>query len=67
VIKRNNKTGEREPVLTCKTYKTNSYAQRVTVFDDNGGIVGVFRYEPDNPLPCGAHVWFETQNKIECK
>ena len=29
VIKRNAKTGERNPVITCKTYKSNDYAHVV--------------------------------------
>ena len=29
VIKRNAKTGEREPVITCKTYKENKYGHEV--------------------------------------
>ena len=31
VIKKNDKTGEREPVLTCKTYKDNTYAHEVVI------------------------------------
>ena len=31
VIKRNAKTGEREPVITCKTYKSNDYGHEVFI------------------------------------
>ena len=31
VIKSNSKTGEREPVITVKTYKDNNYAHEVYV------------------------------------
>jgi len=54
VIKRNRKTGEREPVLTCKTYKTNDYAHEILI---SGPCKVVYR--PDKPLSCGAHVWIE--------
>jgi len=27
--------------------------------DANGNIIGSIRYQPDNPLACGAHVWIE--------
>ena len=60
VIRRNSKTGEREPVLTVKTYKDNQYGHAVRI---DGPCV--IRYEPDNPLSCGARVWIETESKVE--
>mgnify|MGYP003148524230 FL=1 len=56
VIKRNAKTGEREPVITAKTYRDNKYGSEVYV-DGPCKIV----YSPDNPLSCGAKVWIETK------
>tara|TARA_R100000093_G_scaffold34769_1_gene18400 strand:- start:893 stop:1111 length:219 start_codon:yes stop_codon:yes gene_type:complete len=61
VIRSNSKTGEREPVITVKTYKDNNYAHEVYV-DGPCKIV----YSPDKPLSCGAKVWIETQAEIEC-
>ena len=55
VIKNNAKTGERKPVITVKTYKSNDYAHEVFV-DGPCKIV----YSPDKPLSCGAKVWIET-------
>ena len=55
VIKSNSKTGEREPVLTVKTYKENKYAHQVRI-DGPSTVV----YSPDKPLSCGAKVWIET-------
>ncbi len=60
IIRRNNKTGEREPVLTVKTYKDNQYGHSVRI---NGPCI--LRYEPDHPLSCGARVWIETESKVE--
>jgi hypothetical protein len=57
VIRRNVKTGEREPVITCKTYKENKYGHQVIIKDDDGS--------PDKPLSCGARLWLETENDIE--
>ena len=55
VIKRNQKTGEREPVFTIKqggkTHKANS-----VTFPDGCELV----YRPDKPLSCGARAWIET-------
>ena len=45
VIKRNAKTGEREPVITCKTYKENKYGHEVEI-KGNCKII----YSPDKPL-----------------
>jgi hypothetical protein len=59
-IKRNAKTGEREPVLTCKTYKSNDYAHEVMV-DGPCRII----YRPDKPLSCGARVWIETESEVK--
>ena len=59
VIRSNNKTGERKPVLTVKTYKSNTYAHTVEI-DGPSRIV----YSPDKPLSCGAKVWIETHSKV---
>ena len=60
-IRSNAKTGEREPVLTVKTYKSNTYCKTVNI---NGPCKVV--YSPDNPLPCGAKVWIETEEGVVC-
>ncbi len=53
-IRRNHKTGDRDPVITVKTYKSNEYARDVLI---NGPSKVVYR--PDKPLSCGAKVWIE--------
>lgn len=60
VIKRNRKTGRRDPVLTVKTYKTNNYAHEVVI---NGPCRVIYR--PDKPLSCGATVWIETESDVQ--
>lgn len=59
VIKRNRKTGERNPPLTVKTYKSNQYAYEVEI---KGPCKIV--YGPDKPLSCGAHVWLTTESEV---
>lgn len=59
VIRRNSKTGQREPVLTCKTSKRNDYAHEVVIKGDSKVI-----YSPDKPLSCGAKVWIETEGEV---
>lgn len=59
IIKSNAKTGANEPVLTVKTYKTNTYAREVAI-DGPSRVV----YSPDKPLSCGAKVWIETEGAV---
>jgi hypothetical protein len=59
-IKSNAKTGAREPVITVKTYKSNTYGHEVTI-DGPCKVV----YSPDKPLPCGARVWIETDSDVK--
>ena len=59
VIKDNSKTGKRNPVLTVKTYKSNTYAHDVEIIG-NSRVV----YRPDKPLSCGAKVWIETDGEV---
>ena len=56
---RANTKGENRKVLTVKTYKSNTYCNRVKFTE--GEIV----YSPDKPLSCGAKVWIETQQPVE--
>lgn len=60
VIKSNRKNGVDEPVLTVKTYKSNTYAREVNIKGESKIV-----YAPDNPLSCGAHVWIETQAEVD--
>ena len=60
VIRSNAKRGEREPVITVKTYKSNDYAHEVTI-DGPCKVV----YSPDKPLSCGAKVWIETESEVQ--
>jgi hypothetical protein len=60
VVRSNSKSGDREPVLTVKTYKSNDYAHTVKLHGSSRVV-----YRPDNPLSCGAKVWVETNGKVE--
>jgi hypothetical protein len=59
IIRKNKKEGTRDPVITIKQSRGNSYAHEVEV---TGPCRVVYR--PDNPLPCGAQVWIETESDI---
>jgi len=60
IIRKNNKTGERNPVLTVKTSKSNQYAHEVEIYGPSKVI-----YRPDKPLSCGARVWIETDSEVK--
>lgn len=60
VIKSNRKTGATDPVLTVKTYKSNTYAHEVEILGPSKVV-----YSPNKPLSCGAHVWIETQAEVK--
>jgi len=60
VIKHNLAQNKYDPVLTVKTYKSNTYAHEVEI---NGPSKVV--YSPDKPLSCGARVWIETQSEVK--
>jgi regulator of extracellular matrix RemA (YlzA/DUF370 family) len=60
VIKRNAKEGRDDPVLTVKTYKSNTYAHEVNIKGDSRIV-----YSADKPLSCGARVWIETEADVE--
>lgn len=59
-IKANGKNGTDLPVLTVKTYKSNTYAHEVIIKGESKVV-----YSPDKPLSCGAKVWIETNNEVE--
>ena len=59
VIKANKKQSKKDPCLTVKTYKDNTYAHEVVI---NGPCKIV--YSPDKPLSCGAVCWVETLAEV---
>ena len=66
IIKSNTKHGENEPPLTVKTYKENKRAHQVIIYDTQGNKVARVINSPHKPLSCGARVWIETYNEVEC-
>ena len=64
-IKANVKSKTKKPVLTCKTYKSNSYANEVIIYGRDGLEAARVIYSPNKPLSCGARVWIETENDVK--
>jgi hypothetical protein len=59
-VRSNSTKGTDLPVLTVKTYKSNTYAYEVDIKGPSKLV-----YSPDNPLSCGARVWIETQAEVD--
>ena len=55
-----NAKGADSPVLTVKTYKSNTRCNAVTVHGPSKIV-----YSPNDPLSCGARVWIETHAEVE--
>jgi hypothetical protein len=45
-LRKNTKNKTENPVLTCKTYKTNDYANEVEILDKNGEVVAKGSVQP---------------------
>jgi hypothetical protein len=54
---------DRKDVITCKTYKNNTYSNSLLIVDNDGNVIAKVVYSPDKPLSCGARVWIETDEK----
>jgi len=59
VIRSNKKNGTNDPVITVKTYKSNTYGHEVDILGKSRVV-----YSPDKPLSCGARVWIETDSEV---
>lgn len=59
-IRKNNQCGTDEPVLTIKTYRSNTLDREVVIHGPSRLV-----YSPDKPLECGARVWIETEAEVE--
>ena len=59
VVRKNGKTGSRDPCLTVKRGRTNTYATAAEVLGPCRVV-----YSPDCPLSCGAKIWIETDSEV---
>ena len=64
-IRHNSKNQDKKPVITCKTYKDNTYTNEAVIYGQDGLEAARVVYRPDNPLSCGAKVWIETNNDVK--
>lgn len=67
VIRRNAKSGEKDPPLTVKRGRNNNYAHEVQILDELGNVCASVVYADGvnrKPLSCGARVWIETNGMV---
>lgn len=50
---------DREPVITVKAGKTNTYCNEVEILGPSKVV-----HSPDKPLSCGARLWIETESEV---
>lgn len=60
-----NAKGADKPVLTIKDWQQNRKGNLAIILDHNDEEVARVIYRPDQPLPCGAKCWIETQHNVE--
>lgn len=60
IIQRNAKRGEAEPVCRVEIDKSVRYCMEVIIKGPSRMV-----YRPDNPRPCGAKLWIETDSELE--
>ena len=58
-IRANKKNGTNEPVITVKTYKSNTYCHEDEILGPSKVV-----YSPTKPLSCCARVWIETEAEL---
>ena len=63
IAKANRDKGRDDPPLSVQTSKGIRRAKRIRFLAD-GKEIGVLIYAPDNPLKCGATIYFETDTSF---
>lgn len=59
IIQRNSKNGTTEPVCRVQEGKKVTYGMTVEILGPSKMV-----YRPDDPLPCGAKLWIETDSEV---
>ena len=60
IIQQNAKRGENKPVCRVQCGKDVRYCMEVDIKGPSRMV-----YRPDNPRPCGAKLWIETDSDVE--
>lgn len=60
-IRRNTKEGTNDPAIIVNTGGKARRYNEVQIRGPSGELVGTFKYQPLEPLSCGARVWLEME------
>ena len=60
IIQRNAKRGETNPVCRVEKDGVVRYCMEIDIKGPSRMV-----YRPDNPRPCGAKLWIETDSEVE--
>lgn len=64
-IRRNMKNGTNDPAIIVRRGRRATRHNELTIISPTGSVIGRFRYQPHNPLPCGARVWLELEDGVD--
>ena len=62
IIQQNAKHGRSDPVCRVQNGKSVNYCMEVEIEGPSRMV-----YRPDNPRPCGAKLWIETESDVVLK
>lgn len=61
-IRRNAKNGTDDPAIIVRRGSKPSRHNSVEIRGTSGELVGTFKYQPHDPLSCGARVWLQLED-----
>jgi len=61
-IRRNTRDGTDEPAIIVRRGSKPSRHNSVEIRSATGELVGTFKYQPHDPLSCGARVWLQLED-----
>lgn len=64
-IRKNMKHGTTDPAIIVRRGSKPTRHNEVKITAPDGSVVGTFKYQPHNPLSCGARVWLELEAGYE--
>jgi hypothetical protein len=60
-IRRNAKHGTCDPAIIVRNRRGSKRYSQLEIRTPDGQLVGTFKYQPHDPLPCGARLWLKLE------
>lgn len=61
-IRRNAKHGTCDPAIIVRHRGKSKRHHQLNIRTPDGQLVGTFKYQPHDPLPCGARLWLQLED-----